>query len=147
MAKLTKEQLAKDYQNNGITTLDGLQHIRKRPGMYIGSTRSLDGKAPAGLTHIAQEVLSNAIDEAYAGFGKQITMIVHKDNSMTVIDQGRGLPKGKNFDDVTRSITVINSSGKFDESNYASSLGQNGLGLKACAALSKYIDVTGSSIR
>lgn len=142
MAKLTKEQLAKDYQSNGITTLDGLQHIRKRPGMYIGSTRSLDGKAPAGLTHIAQEVLSNAIDEAYAGFGKQITMIVHKDNSMTVIDQGRGLPKGKNFDDVTRSITVINSSGKFDESNYASSLGQNGLGLKACAALSKYIDVT-----
>lgn len=138
--KLTKEELANDYQKNGIVTLSGLEHVRKRPGMYVGSTRSLDGKNPAGLIHIAQEILSNAIDEAYAGFGKEITMIVHKDNSMTVIDHGRGLPKGKNFDYVTRSITVLNSSGKFDESSYSNSLGQNGIGQKATAALSKYFD-------
>lgn len=140
--KLTKADLAKDYSDNGITTLKPLEAVRKRPGMYVGSPQSLDGKNPRALIQIAQEVLSNAIDEAYAGFGNEITMMVNKDNSLTVIDHGRGIPKGKNFDDVIRSVTVLHSSGKFDASNYANGVGgMNGIGQKATNALSKYFDV------
>ena len=75
--------------------------------MYVGSPRSLNGQNPEALIQIAQEILSNAIDEAYAGFGNQITLTIHKDNSLTVSDLGRGIPRGENFDDVIRAFTVF----------------------------------------
>ena len=134
-----KEKLKENY--NSITTLEGLSAIRKRPGMYVGSPQSLDGKNPNALIQLAQEALSNAIDEAYAGFGNRIDMIINEDNSITIRDQGRGMPKGKNFDDAIRALTVLHSSGKFDSSSYASSIGQNGVGIKACSALSKWLQI------
>lgn len=134
-----KEELKENY--NSITTLEGLSAIRKRPGMYVGSPQSLDGKNPNALIQLAQEALSNAIDEAYAGFGNRIDMIINEDNSITIRDQGRGMPKGKNFDDAIRALTVLHSSGKFDSSSYASSIGQNGVGIKACSALSKWLQI------
>lgn len=140
MAK-TREELIKDYNEGGITTLSGLAAVRKRPGMYVGSTQSIDGHNSHALIQIAQEILSNAVDEAYAGFGKHIVMTIHEDNSMTVSDEGRGIPRGKNYDDIIRAMTVLHSSGKFDSSAYANSLGQNGIGQKACTALSKWVQV------
>lgn len=140
MAK-TREELIKDYNEGGITTLSGLAAVRKRPGMYVGSTQSIDGHNSHALIQIAQEILSNAVDEAYAGFGKHIVMTIHEDNSMTVSDEGRGIPRGKNYDDIIRAMTVLHSSGKFDSSAYSSALGQNGIGQKACVALSKYVKV------
>ena len=134
-----KEELKENY--NSITTLEGLSAIRKRPGMYVGSPQSLDGKNPNALIQLAQEALSNAIDEAYAGFGNRIDMIINEDNSITIRDQGRGMPKGKNFDDAIRALTVLHSSGKFDSNSYASSIGQNGVGIKACSALSKWLQI------
>lgn len=125
-----------------IETIKGLAAVRKRPGMYVGSPRSLNGQNPEALIQIAQEILSNAIDEAYAGFGNQITLTIHKDNSLTVSDLGRGIPRGENFDDVIRAFTVLHSSGKFDSSFYANSIGQNGIGQKATNALSKYIEAS-----
>lgn len=141
LVKKTKAELVKDYTEGGITTLKGLAAVRKRPAMYVGSTQSIDGHNSHGLIQIAQEVLSNAVDEAYAGFGKRIVMTINPDGSMTVTDQGRGMPRGKNYDDVIRALTVLHSSGKFDANAYANSLGQNGLGTKLCNALSKYIQL------
>lgn len=140
MSELTKEQLAKDYDH--VEVIKGLAAVRKRPGMYIGSPRSLDGKNPQGLIHIAQEVLSNAIDEAYAGFGNKIQMIIHKDNSMTITDEGRGLPTGgKDLKSAIQAATVLHASGKFDNKSYANSLGTNGVGLSSCTATSKYVTI------
>ncbi|MDR2661041.1 MAG: DNA topoisomerase IV subunit B, partial [Lactobacillaceae bacterium] len=134
----------KEYNN--ISTIEGLAAIRKRPGMYVGSPQSLDGKNPSALLQIAQEILSNAIDEAYAGFGNVITFTIHEDNSVTVTDKGRGMPMGNNFDSVIRGFTVLHSSGKFDSSNYASSIGQNGIGNKAVTALSKWVKVKATTV-
>lgn len=145
MEKAIKENqqssLIKDYNKEGITTLRGLSAVRKRPGMYVGSTQSIDGHNSHGLIQIAQEVLSNAIDEAYAGFGREIKMTIYPDNSLSVSDHGRGLPKGKNFDDAIRALTVLHSSGKFDAAAYANPIGQNGVGIKATNALSKWIQI------
>lgn len=132
--------LAKNY--TGVKVIRDLDAVRERPGMYLGSPRSLNGENPEGLIHIAQEILSNAIDEAYAGFGDEIQMIIHPDNSMTVIDHGRGLPTGgKDFKSAIETFTKLHSSGKFDDSNYANALGTNGLGTTICNATSKYLDV------
>lgn len=141
MTTESKKTLTQDYNQEGIKTIHGLAAVRKRPGMYVGSTQSLNGHNSHGLIQIAQEVLSNAIDEAYSGFGDVITFTIHKDNSVTVQDRGRGMPKGKNYDDVIRAVTVLHSSGKFDAKSYANSIGQNGVGIKATNALSKYIEV------
>lgn len=141
MVEKTKEQLVEDYQREGITTLKGLSAVRKRPGMYVGSTQSIDGHNSRALIQIAQEVLSNAVDEAYAGFGKHVSMTINKDGSMTVCDEGRGMPRGENYDDVIRAMTVLHSSGKFDANSYASSIGQNGLGNKLTNALSVFIKI------
>lgn len=137
MVKKTKEQLENDY--NHLDTMEGLFAIREVPGMYVGSVQSLDGNNPQALIQIAQEILSNAVDEAYSGFGKEITMTIHKDNSMTITDNGRGIPKGKDFDSVRRGFTVLHTSGKH-QGDYNNSIGTNGVGIKSATALSKYID-------
>ena len=127
-----------------ITTYEGLEGLRHRPSMYIGSTVSDDDKkSPRGLIQIAQEVISNSTDEALNGYGDTISVTLNRDGSLTVQDEGRGIPAGKDFDDVIRAATVLHSSGKFDSESYNTSGGQNGIGLKGCVGLSTWarIDV------
>lgn len=135
MVKKTKEELVNNYDH--ITTLSGLEGIRKRPGMYVGTTQSLNGENPSGLIQMFQEALSNSIDEAYAGFGDVITAIIHKDNSITIADFGRGIPMGNNMDDAIRAFTQMHSSGKFDSNSYFQNIGENGAGEKILVALSQ----------
>ena len=125
----------------GVVTYEGLKGMRKKPSMYLGSTGVLQqGHAPRALTQMGQEVISNSLDEALAGFGKIVKIIVDTDNSMTVVDEGRGLPKGpdKSFDDVIRSATAPHTSGKFDDESYAgqNTTGTHGIGIKATNAIS-----------
>ena len=124
--------------------MSGLSAVRKRPGMYLGNPQCENGHMSNAQLQMAQEILSNAIDEAQNGFGHVINMTVHKDNSLSIQDFGRGLPKGKNYDAAIRSLTVLHTSGKVNDDNYQSAAGQNGVGVKATNALSEYmtIDVT-----
>lgn len=134
-----------DY--NDVTTLEGLDGIRLRPGMYVGSVSSSEGRNPRGLLQLAQEVISNSTDEAMNGHGKNISMTIHEDNSITITDEGRGIPMGKDFDSVIRTFTKIHTSGKFGDGNsaYSKSGGLNGIGSKAVTALSKYVTCTAVS--
>ena len=105
-----------------VETKEGLDGMRAKPAMYLGSTGVLkQGHAPRALTQMAQEVLSNSLDEALAGYGKTVTVTINEDQSMTISDNGRGLPKGHDhtFDAVIRSATAPHTSGKFDDANYA----------------------------
>lgn len=124
-----------------VITLEGLEAVRKRPGMYVGSTNSIDGENPRALLQLAQEILSNSTDEALAGYGDEICITLHKDNSLTVEDKGRGIPMGVDGDSIIRSFTVLHTSGKFDDSTYQISGGQHGIGSKAANALSKRLSV------
>ena len=126
---------------DSITSMEGLEHIRRRPGMYVGSVAQDGDNMPEALVQILQETLSNSIDEALVGYGDEISVTIHSDNSVTISDHGRGIPMGKDFDDVIRSFTVLNSSGKFDSKAYSHSGGLHGIGSKATAALSVYVDV------
>lgn len=130
-----------DNTYDSITTIEGLAAIRLRPGMYVGSTTSVDGEVPRALTQLAQEIISNAADEALNGYGDRVQLEINKDNSISVSDHGRGIPPGKDFDDIIRAATVMHSSGKFDSESYNTSAGQNGIGLKATTALSKWLRV------
>lgn len=125
----------------GVKTLEGLAGMRAKPAMYLGSTGVLQkGHAPRALTQMAQEVISNSLDETLAGFGKVVKIIVDEDSAMTVIDEGRGLPKGPDdsFDDVIRAATAPHTSGKFDDDSYAgqNTTGTHGIGIKATNAIS-----------
>ena len=132
--------MAQEYKN--IETLDFPENIRRRSGMYVGSINTPDGeKNPPALIQIARETISNSNDEAMNGFGNKISMTIHADNSMTIQDFGRGIPKGDKFDAVIRSFTVIHSSGKFSNQNYNAAGGLHGVGSKALNALSKYVQV------
>lgn len=126
---------------NDVTTLEGLEAVRKRPGMYVGSTSSVDGENPRALLQLAQEILSNSTDEALGGFGKQVVMTLHEDNSLSIQDFGRGVPMGPEGDSVIRSFTVLHTSGKFDSEAYQMSGGQHGIGSKATNALSRWLQV------
>lgn len=125
-----------------VETLEGLEAVRRRPGMYVGSTTCGEGgKNPRALQQIAQEILSNAIDEAIGGYGDEIHLTIHEDQSLTIQDFGRGHPMGEGFDAIIRSATVLHTSGKFDSQMYAISGGQNGVGMKATNALSTRFEV------
>lgn len=136
--------------NRDMTTLEELDGMRKTRGMYIGSTHlGDDGLAPPGLTQLAQEVISNSIDEYLTGFGDKITLEIFEDNSMEVIDYGRGIPKGKNkndFEKVINALTKPHTSGKWGGQYKTGAAGMHGIGIKAVNATSEYTEVEATGL-